>query len=268
MPSKMVTDRQKSAAVVEQAAATHAELVGGRLTEFFSPFAKPGAPAIDFGSLFELLAATLAAHRQRMEAADDAHTTELGDDAPARDERDAAAAALHGSLVDLRATVEGLFGPGSAGAVLALDGQTASDPVVLERQAALAVERLRTDGLTLPAMRLPGLTFDPAAAAGALDPALERLRAALRAVSREAKEAEDTLIRKNRALDAFNTTFRGVAGTLESLFRLAGEPDLADRVRPSSRRPGTTIDETNLEGADGATTPSQKPAEEEVSTTA
>ncbi|MCP3964394.1 MAG: hypothetical protein GY719_41730 [bacterium] len=53
--------------------------------------------------------------------------------------------------------------------------------------------------------------------------------------------------RKNRAIEAHQDTFSWVASNAESLFRLAGEHELADSIRPSRRRPGRRA----AEDADG-----------------
>ncbi len=45
---------------------------------------------------------------------------------------------------------------------------------------------------------------------------------------------------KNAALDAYDDAFRRSSNLLVGLFTFAGETALAERVRPSSRRPGQT----------------------------
>jgi hypothetical protein len=44
-------------------------------------------------------------------------------------------------------------------------------------------------------------------------------------------------------ISTYDERFSRVATCLAGLFRMAGHPDLADRVRPSSRRSGQTEDE-------------------------
>ena len=52
--------------------------------------------------------------------------------------------------------------------------------------------------------------------------------------------SEGALSDRNDVLKAFDLTFNSVAATLESMLRLVGADALADRVRPSKRRPGRT----------------------------
>ena len=73
---------------------------------------------------------------------------------------------------------------------------------------------------------------------------IDKLRGALDASSadvvREARKAQGTLADKNVAIAAYDMAFSGASKVLEGIFTLAGETVLADRVRPSTRRPGQT----------------------------
>ena len=46
---------------------------------------------------------------------------------------------------------------------------------------------------------------------------------------------------KDEAMSAYDKIFSDTANLLTALFAAAGKPDLADRVRPSTRKPGRTI---------------------------
>jgi hypothetical protein len=69
---------------------------------------------------------------------------------------------------------------------------------------------------------------------------VERLEAALRVVAQEASELHLTQTAKDRAFEENDRVFGTVARVAEGLLALAGRGDLADRVRPSRRRPGVT----------------------------
>ena len=73
-------------------------------------------------------------------------------------------------------------------------------------------------------------------------PLVEQLGQRLEDLSREERVAEAMKIAKDEALDAYDRVFVWGARTAESLFRLAGMPEVAKRVRPSVRRPGLTAE--------------------------
>ena len=75
----------------------------------------------------------------------------------------------------------------------------------------------------------------------------------MRGISRtadEEKEANTTLNAKNKAIEAFDTTFSYAADMISTMLRAAGEKELAKKVRPSGRRTGQTAE--IAEGAEGA----------------
>jgi len=231
MASKLVTDRQKGANAV--AAVADAQL--GTLGSALSKVLNSGDDAVT-RSFIASLQATLIASRDQMVSADETNELELADDAPARDERDQLATELSSQLVDLRGVLAGFYGSGIASAVL--PGQTPRDPVVLERYAGQVASNLST--VQLPAARLPGAQLDTATISSDVAALQVRLRSQLETVAREVREAQDTLAKKNRAVEDYDRVFQGVATVLTGLFVLAGEDELANKVRPSLRRPGRT----------------------------
>lgn len=102
MPSKMVTDRQKSAAAVHAAAETHATAVHQSRAALLAPFLHPSQQMPDLRLVQLLLGRLIASRSTGMVAADEAHLAELRDDADPRRQRDVAAAAVHDALTLLR----------------------------------------------------------------------------------------------------------------------------------------------------------------------
>jgi hypothetical protein len=70
----------------------------------------------------------------------------------------------------------------------------------------------------------------------------EQVRAALQEVAKEVREAEQTQAAKNAAVEAYDRRFSRVANLLQALLRFAGQDELAEKVRPSTRRPGVTAE--------------------------
>ena len=75
-----------------------------------------------------------------------------------------------------------------------------------------------------------------------LAPIVARLGAALITTAREEKEAEQTQKTKNRAIAAYDDVFSKSASLISALLGVAGEEELARRVRPTKNKPGQISD--------------------------
>ncbi len=53
-------------------------------------------------------------------------------------------------------------------------------------------------------------------------------------------------------MERYDEQFRWIAGCLESLYHLAGQHKLAERVKPSTRRSGRTEADVKAEESDGS----------------
>ncbi|WP_441289159.1 hypothetical protein ACSRUE_46555 [Sorangium sp. KYC3313] len=235
MPSKLVTDRQKSANSVVASGETHAGRIAAELEALLSPHLRKGEKMPDVSLFTHIVARALAEARDRMVAADEAHQAELADDAAPREARDEAAAALYTELTELREWLTGLYGA-AALARLGFTDATPRDPAQLERFAGEVARALGARDLPKP--RRKGIRWDTEETVLRIEGLRGALRGHLKDVAREAREAEATLLAKTAAIAAYDDRFSRAATFLVGLFRLAGHPELAARVRPSSRRPG------------------------------
>lgn len=231
---KEIENRITVSKKVVAAARTHgpglAPALAAQAVQAQGPDDAPSAPA--FAAMFESLAATLLFFTKEMEKAALAHSAEQADDVAPRGARATAGEALLSLVVQLRATVETTLG--SAGLrTYGLERETPRVPKALSSHVANVMKLLAQAPVTLTTDL--GTTFSSAAALDALTTRKAQLDDALNDVDREARELEDTLGKRNQAIDRWADAYQGVANTLTGLFRLAGRNDLAERVRPTSR---------------------------------
>lgn len=234
MPSKLVIDRDRSARAVD-AARVHLPTLVQAITATLTPYLRDGESVPDTALLVDLYLRRMTTASTTMVNADDAHLAELADDPAARDERDQNIDTLTASLNELRQLVTGLHGPAALTAIH-LTEAPAREPLHLQRTAADVARTL--PAADLGPSRLLGVHLDTAAWATRLDAERQAVASSLQRVAIEGREAEHTLGAKHNAISAFDDTFAQAANLLTLLLQFADQPKLADRIRPSGRKPG------------------------------
>ncbi|WP_437928234.1 hypothetical protein WMF37_03010 [Sorangium sp. So ce291] len=249
MPSQRVTDRQKSASSVVAAGETHADRIATEIEALLSPYLRKGEQMPNIALLTQLVARALADARDRMVTADEILVGELAEDGAPREGRDEVAHELHDELNDLRDWLTGLYGH-AALKHLGFTEATPRDPVQLERFAGEVTRALSKE---LPRPRRKGVRWDADDAVLRIERLRDALLSHLKDVAREAREAKATRMAKSTAIALYDERFGRVATFLGGVFRLAGHTDLANQVRPSSRRSGQTeVDATPPEPGSAA----------------
>ncbi len=230
--TKLVANRQSNAHVVTTALQVHARAAAGAITAALFP---QGAPpkSLSVEGLIDALGAALAHHAEAIGAADRALADELGDDQPYRDARDAARAEVRGALTDCQSSVSGAYGASVVHAY-ALDGALPVADNLLLQQAKVVHTALAKGAPKAPAKK--GRKLDFAVLAEDLQVHIAALEAALKNVKREEREAEQALAKRDAAVAAFEPVYTGVADIAAGLLELAGQGDLASRVKPTVRR--------------------------------
>jgi hypothetical protein len=241
MASKMVLDPANSASKVAQAAETHAVEVAAKLNPLL---ASVSDVAPDIGPLIRAFGALVIQAAEAMVQTDEAHEVEVADDVAPRAARDEAVRQVYALLTELRAAVNVAFGERAVSG-LGFSGPTPQDPAALLALAKGVAHRI--PGLRDAKPRSTAFSIDWRFYDAALPGPTAALAAALEDVRRESREAESTHKAKQRALANYDERFSLAATAPTVLFRLAGETELAERVRPSATRPGRTHSETDPE---------------------
>ncbi len=240
MPSRTLMSRLVSCRVVLWALGTHGprllEKVTGPTLRFL-----PSGVADLFGPLPADLAELLRSARDLMIQAERTHRDQTARTASFRRQRDSSASGVAPLVAGLRDAFRGVYGPEAAEEIgFALRTPQRADE--LFEQAEHLLQRLGNEEATLPDSRFRTLTFDVIGLATELQPKIAELGEALENVSREARQAEATKIAKDEAVQAYDLSFLLAARTAETMFKLVDLPEIASRVRPSTRRPGVTVE--------------------------
>jgi hypothetical protein len=259
MPSKQVTDREKSARAVAAAADTHAPQLATGLARELGAHLKSGEAMPDIALLARLIGRKIIADSAALSAADHAHEQELADDIAPREARDAATTNVRGVLLDLRAALEAIYGPRGL-TLLGLAEAIPVDPSVVATAAANIHKALENTDIKLPKPKRAGMKLDREAFAQELAAELPALQKALAKVAKEDREKEATQRAKNEAMSRYDTTFTTGAGFLAASCQVAGLASIAAKVRPSGRRPGQTAAEDEGEGGGDEGAPHDSPA--------
>jgi hypothetical protein len=239
MGNKQVTDRRGSTELVVAAAETHAARIQEAFAASFgNHLAKKDGKAPDLGLAVVLLARALREASDALVRASDAYDAELADDAAPREARDSATAALNAELVGIRGTIEAVYGTLGLKA-LGIEGRTPVEPKAVFSQASKVAAALRDPKVKLPRATRKGVKVDREALAEELDAPLATLKASLGDVAREAREAQAASDAKAKAMAANDDLFGRAATFISAALELVGDDDLAARVRPVQRRPGT-----------------------------
>jgi len=248
LPSKMLMARLASCRVVLWALETH----GPRLVEILNgPLGRslPDGMREFFEQHLTQLREVLRSARDLLIASDRKVRDQKTVAARQRRIRDEAFKELNTFVMGIKDTFRGACGDASTaevGFALRMPVQAAE----LHEQAVHLMARLSQPDAELPAVRYRAVTLHPpSVVVEEMQPMVERLGVTLEDVSREQSKVDALKIAKDEALEAYNRAFLWVAQSAESLFKLANLPEIAKRVRPSSRRAGVT-DEVDSQDPD------------------
>lgn len=123
--------------------------------------------------------------------------------------------------------------------LLGLEGRTAQEPMSAVNQAQRIVAHLRGADLSKETPVFEHQRPDPLRFAASLEAAVEEAQAAIVLVESAKRQTNRAQIEKNETFVAYRQAFLRLTRIFIDLCLLAGKTELAKRVRPSRRRPGT-----------------------------
>ncbi len=236
MRSEETFNLMQSAREIQVAIDADGDRIGGLLNEKHPLPVEEAEPVFDYRLHLRALSGQLGGAVGGAVGAEDEHSDQLVRVSRARDDRDEVAERSIGVLVSARQGLEGLYERG--GFELAfLSGATPQRPRRLVEQLGQSARLLRRPAVERRDLKVKGFSVDLDAVAAGLEAEEKDLRAAIDRSDAARKKAEGTLLAKRDAVDVLRRTVIWVGRTTEGLFHLAGEDELAERIRTSTRRP-------------------------------
>ncbi len=240
MRDKMIRNRRKSGDSVDASIDTHLDDVIDPLRVTFTDYLIEGEVLPDLATLFRILQRVLAASLGKLVAAGDQHLREIDNDIKLRQRRDELLTILGAKVRNFRKMLDSLFGAGSALEMAGLDGRTEQEPMALLSQVERILDRFGDPEVEVADPGFRTFQMDALEVSADFEAEYEELKGLVQELNRENRRSDATVIAKQKAMDRYDEKFRWIAGCLESLYHLAGQHELAERVKPSTRRSGRT----------------------------
>jgi hypothetical protein len=260
--SQEVMRRKNLCEIVLGAVRIQGRRIADSLGEILTPLLQPEEQQPDFGLMFDLYGRSLELHCRHMEDADEAHRQQTTAFDEIRNRRDELSDRLKERYLSLRATCTGVLGEKSL-APLGLDINMAQEPKAVLAQTRIVRDRLRRPGVALvPERWITGSPLDPESLAQEFDDDVEALTGTLREVVDQGKSVDILLVAKQKSIEDFQGAFIPIAQALEASFRVAGEVELADRIRPTIRRLTRPSEDEQPPASEDTAPPSQESSEE------
>ncbi len=237
--SAIITGFLKVGASVVQSGKSHYHKVAGKLGARVEPVLQEGQPMPDFEALQLGLVSLVESEIDKVVALDEAHVAELDENREQLQERRQAFPQLFDHLTGIQMSCEGIYGEAASLKLFGGVRLLPEDPVELHRVGKRVQSRLADPAYEITGQpRLPAWQPDDRIQlAEGLKVAVDRLEQALEELEAERKSSDDSLLEKQRAIEASGRTIRFGATCLASLYSLAGLDELAAKVRPKRRAP-------------------------------
>ncbi len=260
MHSRKTLREKKLARRIVSSVVSHQDQIVSGLGDYFTPFLEVDQPLPDFATLLQLQAAALEHLRLDFQQKDRAHEAEQSNDSELRRVRDAATDGLHTKMGEIIKTFDGTYGPGRCQETLGFGIGLRKEPEQIYELAAKAIDLLSAPGFEFPSPELSGVELKAEDLRQQLAEPFKDLKGAIAALDAEKDKFDATVIAKQDADKALATGSVRHGRLIEELYKIAGHPALAERLRPSSRRGKGVAEEGGGGSGDAEPSPAADPA--------
>lgn len=244
----LVTNWEKITRTVISSIRVNGELVARKLQPDLFPDDPEGTQVL---TLYNARAGALQRKMNALAQRAGAVRGQRGNDEALRNELQGAVTDLRGDVMRTRSIVEAFFDPAIV-AQTGLTGETPNDPDDLVLYAGHAAEQLRV--IVFPALdeEKEGITFNPVRRAEQFEAGVARLKAAKDAEATDSRVEQQAMQARDQAERDLRYAYIAAADEFSADAVQAGYPEIAERVRPTSRRREGKPEPIDLEESDPA----------------
>ncbi len=236
MPRIKVTRLRKFCGLLAGHSWRQAERVAQAAVELVRKWLPPGQDQLTLLDFQLYLAEALEENRNRLTAADNMHLHELQVDRELCQERTTATALVREQVLQLRDSLDGLFGPGGGAKVFEDPAPIPTDPVALAQFTGHLLANLANEDFPLPTPLQKAFTLDRKQAVADLEGPYRCLVSVLRKLENTESDSKYSQTHKDGRVSSAETLAFKVARFYEAFYALVGLDGLARRVRRSSHR--------------------------------
>lgn len=236
--NKQITDAFRSTTFVVSSIETNRDAIARAFAEEFAPPEMQEEAFAAMQLVHTLVARRMSQVTQTLLEKDDELSAELGDDKVAREQLEEARTNTYAALVEVKEAAD--LAPRAYVEQLGLDGSTPQDVAALIRRGRVTADALAKAEPT--PTRLMGFTFEPARYVAGLRRSVEQLEAANKASLEDLRENQARRAARDEAAAVHARIFTRGAAFVAWALRLVNLDALADRLRPSTRKPGTVAE--------------------------
>lgn len=242
--SQMASNRKHISTTVVSALRTHKERLARRLYDQLFGGANSSFTMEEF---IEALADRLETSTEEVTEAAAEVLTETAEDRAASDTEFEVRDELRDEIMSQGSYIDGVYGQ-KVSETFGYGGVTPKTTSPLIEASRSIEDNLRAQDF--PAPRPGRRPIDPDDLADALAELRAELEEAAAANLDEKRETQAARSDRNKHREEWDTSYQGIANTAVGLFRLAGEPELSERVRPTAKRRKGLPEQEDLEDGD------------------